>query len=280
MKATFAYAMPKILVHEGGKVNHPEDPGGRTNQGVTQRVYDGYRRNLKLPLRTVYDMSNTERDEIYKKQYWDAVKGDRLPQGVDYVLFDGAVNSGPAQSIKWLQRALGGVKVDGVLGEATLGALEGVNDHDALIAKIIARREAFLRALKTFKTFGKGWMSRIAQVLKIGQAWARGSVGPEPVYFKDMERKATLQDAKPKATKGAADASTGAGLTTGTLAGAIEAAKETLQPLAGDSAIISYVMTALVITSVLGVAAGLVVRYRAKRHDEKLADALDLEVPA
>jgi len=280
MQATYLFALPKILIHEGGKVNHPDDPGGRTNQGVTQRVYDGYRRTKRLPTRTVYDMEVSERNEIYKKQYWDAVKGDKLPQGVDYVLFDGAVNSGPGQSIKWLQRALGMAKIDGILGEATLGALEGVVDHDVLIAAIIKRREAFLRALKTFKTFGKGWMSRISQVLKIGQSWAKGSVGPAPVYFENGNQKAVIADAKPKLTKAVADGATGAGATTGTIAATLESAKDTLAPLAGDSNVISYVMTALIVTTVLSVAAGVAYRIIAKRRDKQLTDALDLEVPA
>lgn len=280
MKATYQFALPKILIHEGGWANHPKDPGGATMKGVIQRVYDGYRRRLNLPVQSVRLISDHELQEIYRKQYWDEIKGDELPQGVDYVVFDGAVNSGPLQSIKWLQRALGALytgKVDGVMGQGTLGALAMVNDCDALIAKIIERREAFLRALKTFSTFGKGWMSRIRQVKQIGQKWAFGSVGPEPTFFENGNQKATIADAKPKATKAPADGATGGGVATTTLGGALEGAKETLTPLAGDSSVISYVVTALVVTGVLATLAGLAYRFYAKRHDEALTDALDLE---
>lgn len=277
MRASFAHVMPKILIHEGGKVNHPKDPGGRTNQGVIQRVYDGWRQRNDLPLRSVYDMEPHERDDIYKKQYWDAVKGDQLPQGVDYVVMDGAVNSGPGQSIKWLQRALG-VKADGVIGQATLAAVEAVNDHDSLIAKILQRREAFLRALKTFKTFGKGWMNRVTQVLKIGQAWAVGSVGPDPVFFDGMNRKATIDQAKSRPVKAAADATTGAGAASLGLTGAINEARDQISGVAGDSVTLSYVLSALAITSVLSVVAGLAYRAYAKRREAALVDALDLEV--
>lgn len=277
MRASFAHVMPKILIHEGGKVNHPKDPGGRTNQGVIQRVYDGWRQRQGLPIRTVYDMEPHERDDIYKKQYWDAVKGDQLPQGVDYVVMDGAVNSGPSQSIKWLQRALG-VKADGVIGQSTLAAVEAVNDHDSLIAKILQRREAFLRALKTFQTFGKGWMNRVNQVLKIGQAWAVGSTGPDPVFFDGMNRKATIDQAKSRPVKAAADATTGAGAASLGLTGAINEARDQISGVAGDSVTLSYVLSALAITSVLSVVAGLAYRAYAKRREAALVDALDLEV--
>jgi len=277
MRESFAHVMPKILVHEGGKVNHPKDPGGRTNQGVIQRVYDGWRQRQNLPLRSVYEMEPHERDLIYKKQYWDAIKGDSLPQGVDYVVMDGAVNSGPIQSIKWLQRALG-VTADGQLGQATLGALEAINDVDFLIGKILERREAFLRALKTFKTFGKGWMNRVKQVLKIGQAWAVGSVGPEPVFFADMNQKATVDQAKSRPVKAAADATTGAGGAGLGLTGAIESARNQISDVAGDSAFVSHVLIALAIASALSVAGGLLYRVYAKRKEAALVDALDLQV--
>lgn len=277
MRATFDFAMPKILVHEGGWSNHPKDPGGATMKGVIQRVYDAYRDRKGQPKQSVRYISDSELFDIYRKQYWDAIKGDTLPQGVDYVMMDGAVNSGPTQAIKWLQRALG-VTADGQIGQATLRALENVFDHDKLIADILKRREAFLRALKTFSTFGKGWMNRVGQVLKIGQAWAVGSVGPEPVFFANMNQKATLADAKALKDKGPADATTGGGAVGLTLTGAIDQARETLLPLAGDSVVITNVLAALAVTSVFAVTGGLVYRFIAKRKNAALADALDLGV--
>lgn len=246
-------------------------------KGVIQRVYDAYRELKGLTKQSVRFISDSELFEIYKKQYWDAVKGDQLPQGVDYVMMDGAVNSGPVQSIKWLQRALG-VKADGQIGQATLQALENIFDYDKLIADILERRKAFLKALKTFGTFGKGWMSRVGQVLKIGQAWAVGSVGPDPVFFDNMNRKATLADAKALKGKGTADATTGGGTVGLTFTAAIDQARDTLTPLAGDSVLITNILAALAVTSIFAVAGGLAYRFIIKRKNAQIADALDLGV--
>src|SRR6187401_363537 len=115
----FNKALQLVLAHEGGYVNHPKDPGGPTNKGITQRVYDMYRKDKGLNTRSVKNIDKAEISDIYKTRYWDMIKGDRLPDGIDYVVFDGAVNSGPGQSVKWLQRALGdnyAGKVDGQLG--------------------------------------------------------------------------------------------------------------------------------------------------------------------
>lgn len=173
-------SLKSVLIHEGGKVDHPKDPGGRTAYGITQRVYDGYRRANKLKTRDVWSITDAERDAIYRLQYWDAVKGDRLPPGIDVVIFDGAVNSGPGQAVKWLQRALGTVKVDGVIGEATIGAVLAHPNHDALVQAIIAQRMKFLKALETWKTFGKGWTRRLAGVEQLGLSWASGGTIPAP----------------------------------------------------------------------------------------------------
>ncbi|WP_245499285.1 glycosyl hydrolase 108 family protein [Mesorhizobium sp. M1A.F.Ca.ET.072.01.1.1] len=100
-------SLARVLAHEGGYSNHPADPGDATMKGVTQRIYDAYRRSKKLALRSVKSITSQELFEIYDRQYWDTVKGGLLPAGVDYVVFDGAANSGPKQSILWLQRALG-----------------------------------------------------------------------------------------------------------------------------------------------------------------------------
>src|SRR6218665_304282 len=137
--SAFADALARVLVHEGGYVNHPRDPGGATNFGVIQRVYDGYRERKGQPTRSVKDITEFEVKEIYDRQYWQAIKGDKLPLGVSYAVFDGAVNSGPGQSIKWLQRALG-VTADGALGEVTLSAVKNHPDHLKLISDICDRR--------------------------------------------------------------------------------------------------------------------------------------------
>ena len=180
----FSQALKNVLVHEGGYVNHPKDPGGATNQGVTQAVYDSYRSSNGKPTQSVKNLSPQERDAIYKKRYWDVIKGDDLPDGIDYCVYDAAVNSGPSQAGKWLQRALGtGYKgtIDGIIGDETLRAVAVHPNHDALVAGICEQRLKFMRALKTWPTFGKGWSSRVASVKKVAQKWASGDVGASPV---------------------------------------------------------------------------------------------------
>lgn len=212
---------------------------------------------------------------IYKNRYWDLVKGDHLPPGVGYVVFDGGVNSGPGQSVRWLQRALGLSRVDGLVGPETLAAVDAVEDHDVLIAKIIALRDAFLRALKGWKKFGKGWASRIKQVLAVGQAWARGSVGPEIVYDAAGARKAMSADAKAAPSAAIADAATGGGLVTGTtVLGTLQSAQEQLAPLASSSAVISNVIAGIVIVSAALVIGGAVYGWWARRRRAELAEAL------
>lgn len=277
---SYGGALKTVLVHEGGNVDHPKDPGGRTNQGVTQRVYDGFRRREGLKPRDVYLLEPAERDAIYRRQYWEAIRGDELPRGVDFVLFDGAVNSGPSRSVKWLQAALGTVKVDGEIGEATLDAVEAHPDHDALIAEILRRRMAFLRALKTWGTFGNGWTARVAGVKKIGQAWARGSVGPQPIFVEGGNAKAMIEQAKPVASPAGGDAAIGGGVATGALGGALKQAQDVLAPLAGSGGWIDSAVAALVITGALITVGGVLCRLYARRKATQQTEALGLEVPA
>lgn len=274
---TFEKALKAVLVHEGGWSDHKADPGGQTMKGVIQRVYDGYRKRKGHALRSVRQIEDAELREIYKAQYWDVVRGDDLPAGVDYAVFDGAVNSGPSQSVKWLQRALGNVKVDGAIGEATLAAVASHPDHDRLIAAICERRMAFLKALKTWRDFGKGWTARVDGVRKLGQAWASGSVGPTPIYSAQGAAKAVIADAKPAATKGAADAATGASMGFGAAGAALNEAKDALTPLAGSGGWIDSAVAALALTSALGLVGGIGWRWYASRRDKERADALDLQ---
>jgi lysozyme family protein len=111
-----------LLIHEGGYVDHPEDPGGATNRGVTQAVYDGYRIRKGKQVRSVRYIDDAEVYDIYRTQYWDKVWGDELPNGLDYAVFDFAVNSGPSRAIKFLQRVIG-VPDDGIMGNVTMGKI-------------------------------------------------------------------------------------------------------------------------------------------------------------
>lgn len=162
MRENFEIAMEWMLAHEGGYVNHPKDPGGATNRGVTQRVYDNYRGRRGLSRRSVRAIEADEIAEIYKRQYWDAVKADDLPAGVDYAVFDYAVNSGPARAIPDLQREIG-AQVDKIIGEETLRLTHAQDPFD-LIERLCQRRMRFLRGLKHWKTFGRGWTARVMGV--------------------------------------------------------------------------------------------------------------------
>lgn len=148
------------LVHEGGYVNHPKDPGGATNFGVIQRTYDGYRTRMGKPRQSVKHITMQEVMEIFKSGYWDLIQGDVLPSGLDYAMYDFAINSGASRAIKFLQEILG-VKVDGAMGNVTLGAITKRNDISGLIQELCLKRWNWMKRLSTFKTFGKGWTRRV-----------------------------------------------------------------------------------------------------------------------
>jgi len=280
-RENFDRCMVALLKHEGGKVDHPKDPGGRTNMGVTQRVYDAYRARLNQRKQDVYLISNDEVRAIYRQQYWDKIKGDDLPAGVDYVVFDGAVNSGPVQSVKWLQRAINkrNVNVDGAVGAVTLSEVAKINDHDKLIADICVRRMAFLQELKTWPTFGKGWTTRVNDVRKTGQAWARGSVGPQistAAVAEGGNARALISDAVVAPGTGAADVSTGAGLGLGGISVVLEQARDSLLPMSAGSEWIGRLVAMLVVASALLTVGGLVLRYFRNRQAVARADNLDI----
>lgn len=161
--SAFDIALKLVLQMEGGRVDNPKDPGGRTNAGVTQRVYDAWRIKQGLPRRDVYLATLAEESAIYRHQYADPIRFDDLPPPVAYAVFDDAVNSGVSEAAKELQRALG-CKADGAIGLLTLQACSGVNDLEGLVDKLCDARLSFLRRLKAFLTFGKGWKNRVAFV--------------------------------------------------------------------------------------------------------------------
>lgn len=273
----FKRSLSKVLVHEGGYSNHPADPGGATMKGVIQRVYDAYRDRKGLKRRSVKNITTAELEEIYRKQYWDACRCDDLPDGVDYVVFDGAVNSGPAQSIKWLQRALG-VNADGVIGAITLQRVNSVQDKDALIDRVCDRRLAFLKALKTWPTFGKGWSSRVSGVRSVGKAWADPGKKEAPaVAFADLgDAKGYIESAPPPPTKAPADITAGAGLGAVGIGAGIETAKQTLSDYT-DIEIVRHIVLGLVVAGLLVAGGGYAWRLYQKRKEAKRAEALITE---
>lgn len=166
----FAHWLPHILKHEGGYVNHPKDPGGATNKGIIQSTYDSWRDRQGQPRQSVRNITDAEVAAIYRRDYWDAIKGDDLPAGVDYCVFDFAVNSGINRAARYLQGAVNAAQ-DGKIGPATIAAL-GSRTPQAIINEICNSRMAFLRGLSTFPTFGKGWTRRVEEVraLALGAA--------------------------------------------------------------------------------------------------------------
>jgi lysozyme family protein len=161
MKQNFESAFAHVLKSEGGFVNHPADPGKITNLGVTQRVWEEWVGH-DVDEKTMRGLTPEMVKPLYKQKYWDRVRGDDLPSGVDYVVFDAAVNSGTGRAAKWLQACVG-VEQDGGIGPKTLAA---VNAFDAkqLIEDYNKRRLSFLMDLKHWDVFGRGWSRRVASV--------------------------------------------------------------------------------------------------------------------
>lgn len=166
----FPAILAKVLVHEGGFVNHPKDPGGATMKGVTQAVYDAWRGRQGLPKQSVRHIADSELTAIYRRDYWDAVRGGDLPAGVNYAVFDFAVNSGINRAARFLQRIVG-VAQDGHIGPATLAAVNAMPPV-TLIDRICDDRLTFVRGLKTWPTFGRGWQRRIDDVRAGAKAMA------------------------------------------------------------------------------------------------------------
>lgn len=161
MKQNFNTALGFLLQHEGGFVVNPQDPGGMTNLGVTKATWQQY---VGHPV-TGADMRNLTPDNVsplYHDCYWNVIQGDDLPGGLDYAVFDCAVNSGTPKAIRILQSILG-VRTDGVMGSRTIASLDGKSATD-LINQYCDERLRFLRALPTWADFGAGWGRRIEEV--------------------------------------------------------------------------------------------------------------------
>lgn len=161
MKENFGLAFHALLKHEGGFVNHPKDPGGMTNLGVTKRAWEDY---VGHPVDEAQMRALTPEtvETFYRERYWNVIGGDSLPGGVDYCVFDCTVNSGPRQAVRLLQRAAR-IKDDGILGPNTLNAVRSM-DPRLLISRYTAARLDFLQKLPAFTTFGKGWVRRVREV--------------------------------------------------------------------------------------------------------------------
>jgi lysozyme family protein len=156
---TFDTAFHKLLGHEGGFVDHPNDPGGATNWGITERVarangYTGHMRDLPVEVAKA----------IYRKDYWTPIRAEEIPEVLRYAVFDAAVNSGNRQAIQWLQRAVGATP-DGIFGPRTLLAVK-TSSHEQTLRRMLSQRLKFMTDLKIWPSFGRGWARRIADLME------------------------------------------------------------------------------------------------------------------
>ena len=156
MQGNFQECLDFVLKSEGGWVNHPSDPGGETNLGVTKRVWEEY---VGHPVDNLKNLTKEDVAPLYEQKYWRPCYGEVLPRGLDYVVFSMGVNAGPGRSIKLLQSAIGCVP-DGVIGPKTRELISASNSAN-LIAKFSETRREYYRSLKTFPIFGKGWLARV-----------------------------------------------------------------------------------------------------------------------
>ena len=156
MSEAFDTAVTAVLSYEDGYANVPNDPGGETNWGISKRAY---------PHLDIRALTRDQAIQIYRRDYWDALGCDRFPPVIAIALFDSAVNQGPVEAVRILQRALG-VTVDGVIGPQTLDAARRANGQ-ALLADFLADRAVQYAGLATFPRYGQGWMRRLFAVQQV-----------------------------------------------------------------------------------------------------------------
>jgi len=196
MQVNYPICLRKMLRYEGGFANHPRDPGGRTLNGVTQAVYDAYRRKKGKP-RIILTAGRanaaewqTEMAEIYEGGYWKPVHGATINHGIDGALFDYAVNSGPGRAIRVAQKLAGRP----VTGRLTPDDVAAINKRSPaqFVDAICNERLAFVKSLKTWSTFGTGWSRRIADVRRYCGDLARGKKAVDAVSPVASEGKAQV----------------------------------------------------------------------------------------
>ena len=244
----------RVLASEGGYVNHPSDPGGPTNFGIT--IAD-YRRYVK-PDATASDVRSMRLEEakaIYREKYWRAMHCDDLPAGVDYCVFDYAVNSGTGRVPKVLQRVLG----LGVSGRIDAGTLAAAREREprTLITAVCDERLRFLQGLKTWPVFGNGWTRRVGEVRAAALALADRSAGRTP-----------LRDAPATAASGKGVVPVNETARRSTAGGAIATGAAAAQQSAANGA--EWIVVAIIVAAALAVAAGgwAFWRWRQKRRQE------------
>ena len=172
MNENWEKAFQMVLKHEGGYVNNPKDPGGMTNLGVTKKVWEEFV-GREVDEAEMRGLTHDAVKPLYKKNYWDKIKGDQLPSGVDYAAYDLAVNSGTGRAAKYLQR-IAGVPDDGVIGPKSMDAILSC-DPEQTVDAICDMRLDFLQKLPTWGAFGKGWGRRVEEVKAVGLQMAKSA---------------------------------------------------------------------------------------------------------
>jgi lysozyme family protein len=155
MQGNFQECLDLVLKSEGGWVNHPSDPGGETNLGVTKRVWEEY---VGHPVESLKNLTKELVAPLYEQKYWRPCYGEVLPRGLDFLCFSFGVNAGCGRSVKLLQQSLGLVS-DGIIGPKVMQKLRESNIADVIKGFSESRRE-YYKSLKTFPIFGRGWISR------------------------------------------------------------------------------------------------------------------------
>jgi lysozyme family protein len=158
---SFEECLKHVLEHEGKFVDHPADPGGATNLGCTKAVWEEWCGH-PVDVQAIKDLTPEDVAPLYREKYWHKVRGDDLPAGIDYCVFDTAINSGPGRAAKFLQEAVGATP-DGIIGLRTLAAVREA-DPRQVIDTYCAARLAWLQELPTWPTFGRGWGRRVTDV--------------------------------------------------------------------------------------------------------------------
>src|SRR5262245_12267137 len=178
--SSYHEALARLLVHEGGNDDDPRDPGGRTSRGILQREWDVWRRSHPGLPADVWRAPQDQVAAIYRQNYWNALRCDDLPAGVDYAVFDYGVNSGIARAAKVLQRMIdANLAVDGEIGPDTIATARAA-PAASLIARICDERLAFLQGLRTWPTFGRGWSRRVQDVRAAALAMASNAKAAAP----------------------------------------------------------------------------------------------------
>jgi len=172
MQFTYEQAITQVLKDEGGYTNESTDPGGPTNWGITIHDARTYWKS-NATSQDVKTMPRSVAEDIYIKHYAGPINYDSLPAGVDYTIFDYAINSGISKSIKTVQELIG-VPIDGTMGPITLAKINS-SDPISLIHAIYIERLKFLKTLHTWSTYGHGWTNRCNNGLSLALTLAGSS---------------------------------------------------------------------------------------------------------